>query len=82
MSYYPDELIRIDDRRGADDLLNLIVEISGQLKKEKQAKVETATKMRVPAVNTEGKFARWQFIEIVDPWDGKTAIRKFLTSLK
>ena len=32
--------------------------------------------------NTEGKFGRWQFIEIVDPWNGKTAIREFLAGLK
>ncbi len=78
-NYYPDYLLRIDDGRG-DDLLNLVVEISGQELKEKEAKVETARKMWVPAVNAEGIFGRWAFLEIDDPWNAKTAIRNFLVS--
>ena len=38
-NYYPDYIVRIDDGHGADDLLNLVVEVSGQKKKEKEAKV-------------------------------------------
>ena len=64
-----------------EDLLNLVVEISGQELKQKEAKVETARKMWVPAVNTEGSFGRWAFLEIDNPWNAKTAMRKFLLSL-
>jgi type III restriction enzyme len=80
--YYPDYLIRIDDGRGMDDLLNLIVEISGQELKEKEAKVETARKLWVPAVNAEGVFGRWAFLEIDNPWNAKNAIRTFLAGVK
>jgi type III restriction enzyme len=79
--YYPDYLVRIDDGRGDADLLNLIVEISGQELKEKEAKVETARKQWVPAMNAEGKYGRWAFLEIDNPWNAKNAIRAFLESL-
>jgi type III restriction enzyme len=77
-NYYPDYLVRIDYGRGADNLLNLVVEISGQELKEKQAKVETARKLWVPAVNAETKYGRWEFLEIDDPWSAKKAIRDLL----
>jgi type III restriction enzyme len=80
-NYYPDYIIRIDDGHGADDLLNLAVEISGQELKQKEAKVETARKMWVPAVNAEAAYGRWAFLEIDNPWNAKNTIRKFLAGL-
>ena len=79
-NYYPDLIVKIDDGRGVADLLNLILEVSGQKKKEKEAKVQTAKTMWVPAVNNLGHFGRWAFLEI----DGtnlhktKQEIRKLL----
>jgi len=58
--------------------LNLILEVSGEAKKEKAAKVSTARTLWVPAVNNHGGFGRWAFIEIVNPWDAKNTIRAFL----
>ena len=58
-----------------DELLNLIVEVSGEPKPEKAAKVETARTLWVPAVNNHGGFGRWAFLEISDPWDAKNTIR-------
>jgi len=64
-----------------DDLLHLLLEVSGQKKKEKDAKVQTARTMWVPAVNNLGTFGRWAFLEI----DGsnlhktKQEIRNLLT---
>jgi type III restriction enzyme len=63
-NYYADLIVRIDDGRGGADLLNLILEVSGQKKKEKAAKVQTAKTMWVPAVNNLGTFGRWSFLEI------------------
>src|SRR5207245_8012011 len=74
-NYYPDYLLRVDDGNGMDDLLNLIVEISGQELQQKEAKVDTATKFWAPAVNAEGAFGRWAFLEIDDPWDAQNMIR-------
>ena len=42
-NYYPDLIVKLDDGRGTADLLNLILEVSGQRKKEKDAKVQTAS---------------------------------------
>jgi len=81
-SYIPDYLISLDDGHGPDDLLHLILEVSGEAKKEKAAKVSTARTLWVPAVNNHGGFGRWAFIEIVDPLDAKNTIRAFLNGQK
>ena len=94
--YYPDFIVRIDDRdasspsphdegvgRGpgrsaSDNLLNLILECTGQKKKDKEAKVTTAQTLWIPAVNNHGEFGRWAFLEIRDPWEAKNTIREAL----
>ena len=75
--YYPDYLVRIDD--GRPDLLTLVVELSGRELDEKDAKVDTARKLWVPAVNAERTFGRWDYLEITDPL---TAQRELLAHLK
>jgi type III restriction enzyme len=77
-SYLPDYLIDIDDGHGADDYLHLILEVSGEARKDKAAKVETTRNLWIPAINNHGGFGRWAFLEIVDPWDAKNTIRAFL----
>ena len=76
--FLPDFIVRIDDGHGEDDLLNLIVEVSGQAIDAKQAKCEAARTLWVPAVNNLDEFGRWQFIEIGDPWAVQSAIREFM----
>ena len=78
--YYPDYLVRVDDGRGPDDLLTLVVEVSGQDREDKQAKVDTARTMWVPAVNAERTFGRWAFVEIRDPLCAQSALREFLSN--
>jgi type III restriction enzyme len=79
--YIPDFIVRVDDGHGREDLLNLIVEVSGERKKDKAAKVATARTLWVPAINAHGGFGRWAFIEISDPWDAKNTIRATLQSM-
>ena len=74
-NYIPDFIACVDDGRGEGGLLNLIVEVTGEKKKDKAAKVSTARTLWVPAINNHGGFGRWTFIEIDDPWDAKNAIR-------
>lgn len=81
-SYLPDYIIRIDDGHGKEDLLNLVLEVSGESRKDKAAKVETARNLWIPAVNNHSGFGRWAFLEIVDPWDAKNTIRAFLKDKK
>jgi len=76
--YTPDFIIHIDDGHGPDDLLNLIVEVSGEARKDKAAKVAAARNLWVPAINNHDGFGRWAFIEISDPWDAKSTIRATL----
>jgi type III restriction enzyme len=73
--YIPDFILRLDDGHGREDLLNLIVEVSGEARKDKAAKVATARSLWIPAINNHGGYGRWDFIEISDPWDAKNAIR-------
>ena len=54
------------------------MEVTGEKKKDKAAKVATARALWVPAVNNHGGFGRWAFLEIADPWNAQNLIRGFL----
>lgn len=77
-NYIPDFIACIDDNHGTDDLLNLLIEVTGEKKRDKAAKVATARTLWVPAVNNHGGFGRWAFIEVADPWNAQNLIRGFL----
>jgi hypothetical protein len=77
--YQPDFIAVLDDGRGALDPLNLIVEVTGEKKKEKAAKVMTARMLWVPAVNNHGALGRWAFLEVTDPYDVLEPIRSFVS---
>jgi len=77
-NYVPDFIVRIDDGYGKENPLNLIVEVSGEARKDKAAKVSTARDLWVTAVNNHGGLGRWEFIEISDPWDAANTIRAFV----
>jgi type III restriction enzyme len=79
-NYYPDYVLRVEDGRGMSDLVNLVVEISGKELQEKEAKVDTARRLWVPAVNAECVFGRWGFLGATDPYDAQRAIRRELRS--
>ena len=76
--YTPDYIACIEDGHGPDELLNLIVEVSGEARKDKAAKVATARTLWVPSVNNHGGYGRWAFVEITDPWDAQNTVRGFL----
>jgi very-short-patch-repair endonuclease len=63
---------------GSYEFLNLIIEVSGEARKDKAAKVSTARNLWIPAVNNHGGFGKWAFVEISDPWDAKNTIRAFI----
>lgn len=64
--YIPDMLVKLDDGRGPDDLLNLILETKGYRKGDAQLKAETMKTLWVPGVNNLGGHGRWAFAEFVD----------------
>ena len=73
--YYADFRVRPDGDHGEDDVLNLIIEVTGQKRKDKEAKVATARDMWAPAINNHGGFGRWAFLEVRDPWNSQMEIR-------
>jgi type III restriction enzyme len=84
-NYVPDFLIRLRDRdsRGDDDLLTLLLEVSGEAKKEKKAKVAAAADLWVPAVNNWGGLGRWAFLEVTHMENAAELIRsRFLVALE
>jgi type III restriction enzyme len=82
--YTPDFLVRYDDGRGAEDPLNLVIEISAkgggptEQAERKRAKVETARVLWVPGVNNLGTEGRWQFHECADPWNLQNELRELI----
>ena len=64
--YRPDFIVVVDDGRGEEDPLHLVVEIKGYRRedaKEKKAAMET---FWTPGVNRLGAFGRWAFAEFRD----------------
>ena len=80
--YHPDFIACMDDAHGRDDLLNLLIEVTGEKKKDKAAKVATARTLWVPAVNNHGGYGRWDFIEVADPWDAENVIQSAIRRSK
>ena len=66
--YRPDFIVRLDDGHGADDLLNLMVEIKGFRGEDAKVKKETMDTYRVPGVNHLRTHGRWAFAEFTDVW--------------
>jgi type III restriction enzyme len=81
-NYVSDFIVKLDDGHGKENPLNLIIEVTGQKKKDKEIKVSTARTLWVPAVNNHGDFGRWGFIEIRYPWNAMTEISGFLNNMK
>jgi len=76
-NYVPDFLIRLRDPAsgGDDDLLTLLLEVSGEAKKEKQAKVAAAGDLWTPAINNWGGLGRWAFLEVTHMENAADLIR-------
>lgn len=59
--YVPDFIVQVDDARGPDDPLNLIIEIKGMKNEQVKLKKETMTEKWAPGVNALGTYGRWAF---------------------
>jgi len=80
-NYVPDFIVRTRGRGPSDAPNTLIVEVSGEAKKQKAAKVAAAQTSWIPAVNNHGGFGRWYFLEVTDPWDAGHLIEATLDSI-
>ncbi len=65
-TYLPDFIVLVDDGRGEDDLLHLIVEIKGYRREDAKEKKATMEAYWVPGVNNLGTYGRWAFAEFAD----------------
>jgi len=64
--YLPDFIVLVDDGRGDDDLLHLVVEIKGYRREDAKEKKATMETYWVPGVNHLGTCGRWAFAEFRD----------------
>ena len=62
-TYLPDFIVQIDDGRGDDDLLHLVVEIKGYRGEDAKDKKATMDAYWMPGVNNHGDYGRWAFAE-------------------
>ena len=64
--YLPDFVVLVDDGRGPEDLLHLVVEIKGYRREDAKEKKSTMDTYWVPGVNHLGTHGRWAFAEFTD----------------
>lgn len=64
--YRPDFIVLVDDGRGPDDLLHLVVEIKGYRREDAVEKKSTMDTYWVPGVNHLGTYGRWAFSEFTE----------------
>jgi type III restriction enzyme len=67
--YRPDFIVLVDDGRGPEDLLHLIVEIKGYRGEDAIEKKGTMETYWVPGVNNLGTYGRWAFAEFTDIYE-------------
>jgi type III restriction enzyme len=58
-----------------NDILYLLIEVTGKKDDKKGLKVKTAREMWIPAVNNSGKYGRWAMLEIQDIHETQNLIR-------
>lgn len=68
-TYIPDFIVLVDDGRGEDNLLHLIVEIKGYRGEDAKDKKSTMESYWVPGVNRHGSYGRWEFAEFTDVYE-------------
>ena len=64
--YLPDFIVLLDDGRGKDDLLHLVIEVKGYRGEDAKDKQEAMELCWVPGVNRLGDYGRWDFVELRD----------------
>lgn len=67
--YLPDFIVKIDDGRGPDDPLYLVVEVKGYRNENVKLKSETMRQKWIRGVNNLGSYGRWAFIEFADVYE-------------
>ena len=79
-TYIPDFIVLVDDGRGEDDPLHLIVEIKGYRGEDAKVKKATMETYWVPGVNALRTFGRWAFVEFTDVYDFQSEFDTLVSS--
>ncbi len=77
-SYYPDFILLIDDGKGMEDPLHLVVEIKGYKGEDAKIKKSTMESYWIPGVNRLGEFGRWDFVELTEPYEMEADLKEKL----
>lgn len=64
--YIPDFVVLVDDGRGEEDPLHLVVEIKGYRREDAKEKKATMENYWIPGVNNHGGYGRWAFAEFTE----------------
>ncbi len=77
--YFPDFIckVKLPDRL----ILNLLIEVTGKKDDKKAIKIKTARDLWIPAINNDGRFGRWEILEIQDIHESENLIRSLLSKL-
>jgi type III restriction enzyme len=67
--YVPDFIVLIDDGKGQDDPLRLVVEVKGYRRENVKLKSETMRQQWIRGVNNLGSIGRWAFAEFNDVFE-------------
>lgn len=67
--YLPDFIVNIDDGRGPENPLHLIVEVKGYRRENVKLKSETMRQKWIRGVNNLGSYGRWAFEEFNDVFE-------------
>jgi type III restriction enzyme len=78
--YRPDFILLVDDGRGKEDPLHLVVEIKGYRREDAKEKKATMETYWVPGVNHLGTFGRWAFAELTQMYDIETDLGERMKS--
>ncbi len=68
-TYIPDFIVLVDDGRGPDDPLHLIVEVKGYRGEDAVMKKSTMDTYWIPGVNNLGTHGRWAFAEFRNAYE-------------
>ena len=78
--YRPDFIVVVNDGRGREDPLHLVLEVKGEHDGMDDAKHDTMRRLWVPAVNADGRFKRWGFLPLDGPYEAGRQIDQYLAT--
>ncbi len=81
-TYLPDFIVLVDDGRGDEDLLHLVVEIKGYRREDAKDKKATMDTYWVPGVNNHEDYGRWAFAEFTDVFEVEAAFNRLVEELR